>query len=133
MAAAHTEMLAALIEINTARSIAVAAEASRMLAIAMAEAAQAELTAMRNPPKPIPKDAKSKKDRPTPKPATACSCSHCQLQSAAQAVGSDVAKAHPLLPAYLWPYVRNEDVIPYADTKSKRGRKKVHNTGRVVC
>lgn len=133
VATTQTETLAAHIEISAARSIAVAAEESRMLAMAMAEAVQAELTAMRNPPKPIPKDAKAKKDRPIPKPAAACSCSHCQLESAAQAVGLDAAKAHPLLLSYLWPYVRNEDVIPYADTKSKRGRKKEHNTEGFAC
>ena len=136
---AQAEGLATQAEISAARSIAVAAEESRLLAMAMAAAAQAELAATRKS-KPISKDAQPKKARAIPKPASACSCSQCQLDSAVQEVSATgindavgVTTAHPLLPAYLWPYVRNESVIPYADTKSKRGRKKEYNTEGFAC
>lgn len=132
LAATQTEVLAAQIEISVARSMAVAAEEARIVALAMAEAAQAEADIARKSPDPETKAAKTKKARPIPKPATPCSCQQCQLESAVQSVGindaNDGKAPPPLLPAYLWPFVRNEDIIPYAQLKSKRGRQKTHNT-----
>jgi len=135
MTAAQAEVMVAQVELSAARSIAVAAEEARMLAIAMAEAAQVEADVARSPLKSATKAVKPKKERSIPKPATPCSCSQCQLESTVQSVGSNDAdgKAHPLLPASLWPYAHNQDVIPYAQIKSKRGRKKTHNTEGFAC
>ena len=33
-----------------------------------------------------------------------------------------------LLPAYLWPLIGRDDVIPYSQIKSNRGRKKQYST-----
>ena len=45
------------------------------------------------------------------------------------AIDSDVtALQRGLLPAYLWPFIRNDDVIPYSQTKSNRGRRKQYST-----
>ena len=132
-ATVRVEALEARVEISVTRSIAVAAEEARLLAQAMAEAAQAELATVRNPPKPPPKVAKPKKERAIPKPATPCSCSQCQSENAGQAASTDTAKGHPLLPAYLWPYIRKDDVTPYVQIKSKRGRKKEHCTEGFAC
>ena len=97
-----------------------------------------------------------------PKPASPCDCPHCRLMQIQKGVTaalsiskttsipnssdstSATAKDHVidsdvtalergLLPAYLWPFIRHDDVIPYPLVKSNRGRKKQYSTAGFAC
>ena len=95
-----------------------------------------------------------------PKPASPCDCPRCRLAQICQDATAAISKAtsNPpldtstthlpdgdgcgddltalqsgLIPAYLWPYVRINDVMPYPQLKSNRGRKKQLSTAGFAC
>ena len=52
----------------------------------------------------------------------------------AEIIDTDVAALQRgLLPAYLWPFINHKQVIPYSQTKSNRGCKKLYSTAGFAC
>lgn len=88
-----------------------------------------------------------------PKPASPCDCPHCRLLAIQQefAAGNKLSikssttpinssrdvdvsvLQRGLLPAYLWPFIRQNDILPYPLRKSRRGRKKQYSTAGFAC
>jgi len=103
-------------------------------------------------PKPV-KVVKPHRLYTPPKPASPCDCPHCRLLKTQQeiatkkelSIDSSATPIHSsrdvdvtalqrgLLPAYLWPFIRQNDVIPYPLRKSRRGRKKQYSTAGFAC
>ncbi len=80
-----------------------------------------------------------------PKPASPCDCPRCRFAQIRKNAAATPPAPHPapltverdaelaalqsdLIPAYLWPFLRNDQVIPYSQFKSKRGAKKIFPT-----
>ena len=85
-----------------------------------------------------------------PKPASPCDCPRCRFAQIRQNATPAPPSADPapmtaerdaelsalqsdLIPAYLWPFLRDDHVIPYPQIKSKRGAKKIYPTEGFAC
>ena len=119
----------------------------------MAQVRQAAIAETLARPKPV-KVVKPHRLYTPPKPASPCDCPHCRFLLKIQqeitaandlSIGSSATPTHSsrdvdvsvlqrgLLPAYLWPFICQNDVIPYPQRKTQRGRKKQYSTAGFAC
>ena len=117
--------------------------------IRLQETVQAAITETLARPKPI-KVVKPHRLYTPPKPASPCDCPRCRLAQIRQNATTAPPSSDPtpitverdaqlfamqsnLIPAYLWPFLRDDQVIPYHQIKSKRGTKKIFPTEGFAC
>ena len=121
----------------------------RQWQIRLQDTVQAAITETLARPKPI-KVVKPHRLYTPPKPASPCDCPRCRLAQIRQNATPAPPSSDPtpmtaerdaelsalqsdLIPAYLWPFLRDDHVIPYALIKSKRGAKKKFPTEGFAC